>query len=67
MKMVFILDWRSDSKGIKIPATSRFLIRITKQILIVTITMYDLILKQFKSKDSSPIIPFPIPWRNTAI
>ncbi len=44
MKMLFILDWRSNSKGIKIPATNRMLIRIKKRILIITMTVHDPIL-----------------------
>ncbi len=49
MKMLFILDRRSNLKGFKgieIPAhTSRFLMRKTKQVLIIMITRHVLILE----------------------
>jgi hypothetical protein len=38
---VFILDWRSESKGIEILATRRFSIRTMSQILIIMITRYN--------------------------
>jgi hypothetical protein len=60
MKRLFFLDWRSDSKGIKIPATatSRFFVRTTKQILVITITMHNPILINIKIEIPSRIIPF---------
>jgi hypothetical protein len=42
--MLFILDWRSNSKGIKIPATNRLLIRIKKRQLKITMIVHDPIL-----------------------
>jgi hypothetical protein len=37
--MVFLLDWRLDSKVIEIPATRRFSIRTMTQILLIMITI----------------------------
>jgi hypothetical protein len=59
---MFILGWRSTSKGIKIPATIRFSIRTTKQILIFTITRHDTVNYPFTEAIQinipSPVIPF---------
>jgi hypothetical protein len=41
MKMVLILDWRFDSKGIEIPATKIFSGRTMAQILINTMTRHN--------------------------